>query len=56
MYYLGLDRKQASSERGTAQEVRHTLGARFSRAIATDRPAWDFDYEALMQVGTFSSA
>ena len=55
MYYLGLDRKQATFERGTAQEVRHTLGARFSRAIATDRPAWDFDYEALWQLGTFGS-
>jgi hypothetical protein len=55
MYYLGLDRKQATFERGTAQEVRHSLGARFSRAIATDRPAWDFDYEALWQFGTFGS-
>jgi len=55
MYYLGLDRKQATFERGTAQEVRHTLGARFSRAIATDRPTWDFDYEALWQFGTFGS-
>ena len=55
MYYLGLDRKQATFERGTAQEVRHSLGARFSRAIATDLPAWDFDYEALWQFGTFGS-
>lgn len=55
MYYLGLDRKQATFERGTAQEVRHSIGARFSRAIATDRPAWDFDYEALWQFGTFGS-
>ncbi len=55
MYYLGLDRKQATFERGTAQEVRHSLGARFSGAIATDRPAWDFDYEALWQFGTFGS-
>jgi hypothetical protein len=55
MYYLGLDRKQATFERGTAQEVRHSLGARFSRPIATGRPAWDFDYEALWQFGTFGS-
>jgi hypothetical protein len=55
MYYLGLDRKRATFERGTAQEVRHSLGVRFSRAIATDRPAWDFDYEALWQFGTFGS-
>ncbi len=55
-YYLGLDRAQATFQRGTAQEVRHSLGARFSRPIATDRPAWDFDYEALGQFGTFGSA
>jgi len=55
MYYLGLDRKQATFERGTAQEVRHSLGARFSRAIATERPAWDFDYEGVWQFGTFGS-
>jgi hypothetical protein len=30
VYYLGLDRKQATFERGTAQEVRHSLGARIS--------------------------
>ena len=29
LYYLGLDRAQAAFERGTAQEVRHSLGARF---------------------------
>jgi hypothetical protein len=56
MYYLGLDRKQATFERGTAQEVRHTLGARISRPVATERPGWDFDYEGLWQFGTFGSA
>jgi hypothetical protein len=56
VYYLGLDRKQAKFERGTAQEVRHTLGARFSRPIATEQPGWDFDYEGLWQFGTFGSA
>jgi Alginate export len=55
MYYLGLDRKQATFERGTAQEVRHTLGARISRPAATERPGWDFDYEGLWQFGTFGS-
>jgi hypothetical protein len=56
MYYLGLDRKQATFERGKAQEVRHTLGARISRPVATERPGWDFDYEGLWQFGTFGSA
>jgi hypothetical protein len=55
-YYLGLDRSQATFQRGTAQEVRHSLGARFSHPIATERPAWDFDYEALGQFGTFGAA
>ena len=55
-YYLGLDRAQATFQRGTAQEVRHSLGARYSRPIATERPGWDFDYEALGQFGTFGSA
>jgi hypothetical protein len=55
-YYLGLDRAQATFQRGTAQEVRHSLGARFSRPIATERPGWDVDYEALGQFGTFGSA
>jgi len=55
-YYLGLDRKEARFQRGTAQEVRHTLGARYSRPIATEKAGWDFDYEALWQFGTFGSA
>jgi hypothetical protein len=53
LYYLGLERKEAAFQRGTAQEVRHSLGGRFSRPIATERPAWDFDYEALWQFGSF---
>jgi hypothetical protein len=56
LYYLGLDRKQATYQRGTAQEVRHSIGGRFSRPIATEQPGWDFDNEALGQFGTFGSA
>ena len=55
LYYLGLDQKQATFERGTAQEVRHTVGARISRPVATEGPGWDFDYEAVWQFGTFGS-
>jgi hypothetical protein len=55
VYYLGLDRKQATFERGTALEERHTVGARISRPIATERPGLDFDYEGLWQFGTFGS-
>ena len=56
LYYLGVDRKDAAFQRGTAQEVRHALGVRVSRSIATEKPGWDFDDEALWQVGTFGSA
>src|SRR6266702_1593469 len=55
VYYLGLDRRQATFERGTAQEVRHSLGARISRPVATERSGLDFDYEGAWQFGTFGS-
>ena len=55
VYYLGLNRKEATFNRGTAREVRHSLGARLSRPVASDKPGWDFDYEALWQFGTFGS-
>ena len=55
-YYLGLDRKTAAFDRGVAQEVRHSIGARLSRPIAQTKPGWDFDYEALGQFGSFGSA
>jgi len=55
-YYLGLDRKTATFNRGVGHELRHSIGARLSRPIAERNPGWDFDYEALWQFGTFSSA
>src|SRR6202142_929813 len=55
-YYLGLDRKTATFNRGVGQEVRHSIGARLSRPIAQTNPNWDFDYEALWQFGSFGSA
>jgi hypothetical protein len=55
-YYLGLDRKTATFNRGVGHEVRHTIGARFSRPVAEMKPGWDFDYEALWQFGSFGSA
>ena len=54
-YYLGLDRKSATFERGTATELRHSLGARLSRANATKEPGLDFDDEAVWQFGSFGS-
>jgi hypothetical protein len=55
-YYLGLDRKQATYQRGTAHEVRQSMGARISHQVAEKRPGWDFDYEGLWQFGSFGSA
>jgi hypothetical protein len=54
-YYLGLDRKSATFERGTATELRHSVGARLWRPIATKEPGWDFDDEAVWQFGSFGS-
>jgi hypothetical protein len=55
LYYLGLDRKNATYERGTAAELRHTIGARLWRPIATKEPGADFDYEGVVQFGSFGS-
>ena len=55
-YYLGLDRKSATFNRGTGHEVRHTFGVRLSVPVAQFNPAWDFDYEAAWQFGTFGAA
>jgi hypothetical protein len=54
-YYLGLDRKQATFNRGTAGELRHSVGARLSRPVARTKPGWDFDYEGVWQFGQFGS-
>ena len=55
-YYLGLNRAQATYERGTASELRHSLGTRFWRPIAEREPGWDFDYEGVWQFGNFGAA
>ena len=54
-YYLGLDRKSFTYNRGTAQETRHNLGARLWCPPATKESDWDFDYEAVWQVGSFGA-
>jgi hypothetical protein len=42
-------------ERGTSTELRHSLGARLWRPIATNEPGLDFDDEAVSQFGSFGS-
>jgi hypothetical protein len=55
-YYLGLDRRTFTYDRGSAQEVRHSLAARLWQPMATESRAWDFDYEGVWQFGTFGLA
>lgn len=52
LYYLGIDNKQATFERGTAQEIRHTIGTRFWG----NRGPVDYNVEALFQFGSFGNA
>jgi hypothetical protein len=52
-YYLGLGRQSFTYNRGTAQEMRHTVGARLWRPLATKESDWDFDYEGVWQFGSF---
>ena len=56
IYYLGLDRRQATFNRGTATELRHTTAARLWRPVASKERGWDFDYEGARQFGSFGSA
>jgi Alginate export len=56
LYYLGQDRKNGAFQRGTAREVRQSIGGRVSRPVASEHPGWDFDDEALWQFGTFGAA
>lgn len=48
-YYLGIDNKQATFSRGTAQEIRHTVGTRFWG----EHGALVYDWEAMFQWGSF---
>ncbi len=54
-YYLGLDRQSATFNRGTGRELRHTLGTRLWRPVATKERGWDFDDEAVWQFGSFGA-
>ena len=49
VYYMGLDRKQARYDQGTAPELRETVGARLFRRTAP----WDYNFEVVYQWGRF---
>jgi len=51
IYYLGLDRRDAHFDQGTADERRDTLGTRLWGK--TER--WDYNLELVYQFGTFGS-
>jgi hypothetical protein len=50
LYYLGINNRQATFDRGTGDEQRHTFGARaFGR-----NGNWDYDWELTYQAGNFA--
>src|ERR1043165_6052114 len=49
LYYLGLERKDAEFNQGTAREVRHTLGTR----LWGKAHQLDYNFEFVYQFGTF---
>ena len=55
VYYTGLDRKAATYNRGTGQELRHSVAARLWRPVQTKERGWDLDYEGVWQFGAFGS-
>ncbi|GAB3470483.1 alginate export family protein [Massilia terrae] len=50
IYYLGFDNRRAVYAIGTGSEKRHSIGAR----VFGHAGKWDWDWEALGQVGTFA--
>ena len=52
-YYIGLDTKSATYYRGTAHEIRHTVGTRLFRPIGK---GLDYNWEPNYQWGSFGSS
>ncbi|HTP66240.1 MAG TPA: alginate export family protein, partial [Geobacteraceae bacterium] len=51
LYYIGLFRRQAQFDQGTARETRHSVGTRLWRTAAP----LDYNFEALFQWGSFGN-
>jgi hypothetical protein len=49
LYYLGLDRKNSVFTKGVGRAIRHTIGSRSWKSAG----AWDYNYEAIVQWGSF---
>jgi hypothetical protein len=50
LYYFGLDRKSSIYQKGVGREIRHTIGSRSFKVAG----AWDFNYEGIVQWGSFA--
>ncbi len=51
LYYLGIRRKEAEFDQGTASELRHSVGMR----LWGRTQAWDYNFEFVYQWGNFGS-
>ena len=49
LYYFGMDRKSSVFRKGVGREIRHTIGSRSWKTSGR----WDFNYEAIVQWGSF---
>lgn len=49
LYYLGFRQKRAGFDQGTGTETRHTVGVR----VSGSRAGWDYNWEGMVQWGTF---
>jgi len=52
LYYIGLNREQARFDQGTANEIRHSVGAR----LWGDYEGWDYNFEVMGQFGSFGDS
>jgi hypothetical protein len=50
LYYYGLDRKNSVFVKGSGRAIRHTIGSRSWKTMH----AWDLNYEAIVQWGSFN--
>jgi hypothetical protein len=53
VYYLGIHRQDYAIARGTANETRHSIGARVYEEFSPDRSGLDLDDELIYQTGVF---
>jgi Alginate export len=54
-YYLGFFDAAATYNSGTGRELRHTIGSRFFGSKEVRGGTFDWNYEAILQFGSFDS-